>query len=234
MHRDAILKEARDLAHVYRVTKGDTFRLQDIDPADTAGLEAEDKPRAQEGVQTGVPVLAALQDMLYAQDRWAVLLIFQGVDEWAGRRGQRYGTTLVNLEDHRGLDLLPERSAAAVAAWLAQHPTIQVVCRDRSALYGDGLRQGAPQALQVVDRFHLVKNLREATEAFLHNQRTILQAATARTAQALPQAIGVGPVTLMYRGRPPSVPTPSRQPTVQPQPRHLAWVTMYKAIHTLP
>src|SRR5919198_727691 len=80
MHRDAILKEARDLAHVYRVTKGDTFRLQDIDPADTAGLEAEDKPRAQEGLQTGVQALAALQDKLYAQDRWAVLLIFQGMD----------------------------------------------------------------------------------------------------------------------------------------------------------
>src|ERR671922_882329 len=80
MHRDAILKEARALAHVYRVTKGDTFRLQDIDPADTAGLEAEDKPRAQEGVQTGVQALAALQDKLYAQDRWAVLAIFQGMD----------------------------------------------------------------------------------------------------------------------------------------------------------
>src|SRR5919108_898487 len=80
MHRDAILKEARDLAHVYRVTKGDTFRLQDIDPAETAGLEAEDKPRAREGVQTGVQALAVLQDKLYAQDRWAVLLIFQGMD----------------------------------------------------------------------------------------------------------------------------------------------------------
>ena len=83
-----------------------------------------------------------------------------GVDEWAWRRGQRYGTILVNLEDHRVLDVLPERSAAAVAAWLAQHPTITVVCRDRSALYAEGIRQGAPQAVQVVDRFHLVKNLR--------------------------------------------------------------------------
>jgi PPK2 family polyphosphate:nucleotide phosphotransferase len=80
MHCDQIIQEARDLAHGYRITKGDTFRLQDIDPADTAGLEAEDKPRAQEGVQTGVQALAALQDRLYAQDRWAVLLIFQGMD----------------------------------------------------------------------------------------------------------------------------------------------------------
>src|SRR4029450_2831470 len=108
-----------------------------------------------------------------------------GVDEWAWRRGQRYGTILVNLEDHRVLDLLPERSAAAVAAWLMQYPTIRVVCRDRSALYADGIRQGAPQAVQVIDRFHLVKNLREAVEAFLHNQRAALQAAAATPAHTL-------------------------------------------------
>src|SRR4030095_1820419 len=62
------------------ITEGDAFRLKDIDPADTAGLEAEDKPRAQEGLQTGVHALAALQDRLYAQNRWALLLIFQGMD----------------------------------------------------------------------------------------------------------------------------------------------------------
>jgi PPK2 family polyphosphate:nucleotide phosphotransferase len=80
MHLDEIIQGARELAHPYRVTAGDTFRLPDIDPADTAGLEAEDKSRAQEGLQTGVQALAALQDMLYAQDRWAVLLLFQGMD----------------------------------------------------------------------------------------------------------------------------------------------------------
>jgi len=84
MHRDEIMKEACDLAHLYRITTGDTFRLQDIDPADIAGLEAEDKPRDQEGVQAGVQALTALQDKLYAQDRWAVLLLFQGMDA-AGR-----------------------------------------------------------------------------------------------------------------------------------------------------
>ena len=68
----------------------------------------------------------------------------------------------------------------AVAAWLAQHPTITVVCRDRSPLYVDGIRQGLPDAVQVVDRFHLVDNLREAVEAFLKNQRGALQAAAAR------------------------------------------------------
>ena len=80
MDLDAIIQGARARAQPYRITEGDAFRLQDIDPADTAGLEAEDKPRAQEGLQTGVHALAALQDRLYAQNRWAVLLIFQGMD----------------------------------------------------------------------------------------------------------------------------------------------------------
>jgi transposase len=84
-----------------------------------------------------------------------------GVEEWAGRRGQRYGTILVNLADHRVVDLLPDRLASTVAAWLAVHPTISVVCRERSDLYADGIRRGAPEAVQVVDRFHLVQNLRQ-------------------------------------------------------------------------
>jgi len=81
-----ILKKARELAKPFRVTDGKGFRLKDINPGDTLGLKSEDKPRAQEALATGVQALAALQDMLYAHDRWGVLLIFQAMDA-AGKDG---------------------------------------------------------------------------------------------------------------------------------------------------
>jgi transposase len=108
------------------------------------------------------------------------------------------GTILVDLVSHRVVDLLPERSAAAMAAWLAQHPTLTVVCRDRSPLYAEGIRQGVPDVAQVVDRFHLVENFREAVEAFLKNQRIALDAAAVRTTQALTPPGSPVPVTPMY------------------------------------
>jgi PPK2 family polyphosphate:nucleotide phosphotransferase len=86
MKLEDVIERARELARPYRVTDGEKFQLADIDPGDTAGLEAEDKPRAKEALQTGVEALAELQDMLYAQDRWAVLLVFQAMDA-AGKDG---------------------------------------------------------------------------------------------------------------------------------------------------
>jgi PPK2 family polyphosphate:nucleotide phosphotransferase len=86
MELDKVVKAARQLAKPYRVTGKRRFRLKDIDPGDTAWLEQEDKPRAKEALQTGIEALAALQDMLYAQDRWGVLLVFQAMDA-AGKDG---------------------------------------------------------------------------------------------------------------------------------------------------
>jgi transposase len=154
-----------------------------------------------------------------------------GVDEWAWRRGHRYGTILVDLASHRVVDLLPDRVGASVAAWLAQHPTVTVVCRDRSDLYADGIRRGRPDAVQVVDRFHLVQNLRQALEAYLLDRRSALQAAAVGTAMALTPADGLVPVIPMYRGRRQS-PKPAPQPAERPPP-HARWVTMYETLHRL-
>jgi len=79
-------KEVRELAKPFRVTDGDGFRLKDIDPRDTLNLKSEDKPRAKEALAAGILALASLQDMLYAQDRWGMLLIFQAMDA-AGKDG---------------------------------------------------------------------------------------------------------------------------------------------------
>jgi transposase len=106
-----------------------------------------------------------------------------GIDEWAWKRGHHYGTVIVDLETHRVLDLLPDRQAETVAAWLARHPSVQVVCRDRSAAFADAANQGAPQAQQVADRFHLVQNLGDALLPVLQQQKAALQAAADATAR---------------------------------------------------
>ena len=93
-----------------------------------------------------------------------------GVDDWAFCKGKRYGTLICDLERGGAIELLPDRSAESLSAWLANHQGIEIVSRDRGDIYRKGADQGAPNAVQVADRFHLVKNLRDAFARFLEGQ----------------------------------------------------------------
>jgi transposase len=101
-----------------------------------------------------------------------------GVDDWAKRKGQSYGTILVDLEQHRPIDLLPDRESAPLAAWLTAHPGIEIVSRDRSQAYAAGINEGASHAIQVADRFHLLMNVRKVLEKFLLRQNRQLRRQT--------------------------------------------------------
>jgi len=99
-----------------------------------------------------------------------------GVDDWAWRKGQNYGTILVNLDLHRVVALLPDRAAESFAEWLQQHPEVTTISRDRSGLYAEGATQGAAQAQQVADPFHLVVNMSSTVERVLeeHGRQLVL------------------------------------------------------------
>jgi transposase len=100
-----------------------------------------------------------------------------GIDDWCFLRGRRYGAMVVDLERHCPLDLLPDREAETFADWLTAHPGIAVISRDRGGSFADGATRGAPHAIQVADRFHIVKNLVEAFQQTLAREQAVLRSA---------------------------------------------------------
>lgn len=119
-----------------------------------------------------------------------------GVDDWAWCKGKTYGTILVDLERHCVVDLLPDREADTLAGWLTSHPEIEVITRDRGGAYQEGAARGAPQAQQVADRWHLLKNLRETLERYL--QRTLSTFTALRKALPAPDS---GPLEVVEEER---------------------------------
>lgn len=123
-----------------------------------------------------------------------------GVDDWARRRGHTYGTLLVDLERRVPVELLPDREVASFARWLREHPGVEVVSRDRAEVYAQGAHEGAPNAVQVADRWHLLKNVGELLERLLHSHRTAL----ADAARLDPPAQASSPSTTPSTGETPA------------------------------
>src|SRR5829696_8360386 len=96
------------------------------------------------------------------------------VDDFAFRRGTRYGTVLVDLEGHTLVEVLPDRSADTFARWLGEHPGVEVVSRDRGGEYAEAARRVAPEVVQVADRFHLLKNLRDVLSRVFRQHTEVL------------------------------------------------------------
>jgi transposase len=125
------------------------------------------------GIQTSRPTILRRIMALSTEPVGQVLEL--GIDDFSFRRGRKFGTILVDLQNHKVIDLLPDRKAETAKVWMQTHPEIDLVSRDRGGDYAAGAREGAPQATQVVDRFHLYKNLTEAVELALARCREAIR-----------------------------------------------------------
>ena len=106
-----------------------------------------------------------------------------GVDDYAFKKGRKYGTVIVDLETHRVIDLLPDREAKTLSSWLLEYPSIEIVSRDRSNTYAAAITEACPQAEQIADRWHILKNLSETLERFLDTQRGEIKETALRLSQ---------------------------------------------------
>jgi transposase len=178
----------------------------------------------------GLGVIVSRRTLLRVLRRLPVPLLATptvlGVDDFAMRKRQTYGTVLIDLERRQAVALLPDRTAETLAQWLREHPGVEVIARDRSKAYADGAHQGASEAAQVADRFHLLQNLREALDQVFTTHGKALDAVNDLGRQQ-PMALPDGTVAVPVP--PPDTPRPAQQRAAQRQARRQ---TIYEQIWT--
>jgi transposase len=123
-------------------------------------------------IDAGIDLLLSLIRHLPLPERPTPRVL--GVDDWAQKKGQRYGTILIDLEAGQVVELLPDRTAESLAQWLQEHPGVEIISRDRAGAYAEGATAGAPDALQVADRWHLLKNLTDALYKILQQHQAAI------------------------------------------------------------
>ncbi len=133
------------------------------------GLATSGKAGVRLGDRLGIETSrnTTLRRIMDVPDDPRASVVYLGIDDFAFRRGYRFGTILGDLESHCVIDLLPDRQAKTSAAWMRDNPEIHAVSRDRASAYASAAAEAAPQAIQVADRFHICKNLTEATQLLL-------------------------------------------------------------------
>jgi transposase len=165
---------AQRLDKVARVYSRRTVRQQQA--LEAIGFALGGEAGARLATQLGFPVSpdTLLRHLRQAPEPMVVPPAVLGVDDWAWKRGHRYGTILVDLERRQVIDLLPDRNPESFADWLLGQSNVRVISRDRGGEYREGARRGAPDAVQVADRFHLLKNLSEVIEKVFKGYSALL------------------------------------------------------------
>ena len=144
-----------------------------------------------------------------------------GVDDWAMRKGQRYGTILIDHERGDIVDLLPDRTPERLAQWLRDHPGVEIVTRDRAEAYAQGITEGAPDAIQVADRWHLIKNVSDAIASVFQDHRQAITSHLRPAAHAATPQEGEVTTALEPSCLAGNAPPQADRPTAAPTPADL-------------